>query len=78
MTSILSSLVLVWRRIRSNWRLMLVVFAGILAATTLLAAAPLYLGATSELGLRHTLEFEPAGVVVHAQAAQGVVSGHRT
>ncbi len=62
MTAILSSLVLIWRRIQSNWRLLLVVFAGILAATTLLAAAPLYLGATSELGLRHTFEYESAGV----------------
>ena len=62
MTAILSSLVLIWRRIQSNWRLLLVVFAGILAATTLLAAAPLYLGATSELGICHTFEYERTGV----------------
>ena len=63
MTAITAPLVLVWRRLRANWRFQLVVFAGVLMATTLLAGAPLYLNSIEELGLRHSLQFERTGVL---------------
>ncbi|MEE9284950.1 MAG: hypothetical protein V3V35_04380, partial [Dehalococcoidia bacterium] len=63
MTALSAPLLLIWRRVRANWRFLAVLFAGILAATTLLASAPLYLDAMSELGLRHALKFERTGVL---------------
>ncbi len=63
MAAITAPLVLIWRRAKANWRFHLVLLAGMLLATTLLAGAPLYLHAMSELGLRHALEFERTGVV---------------
>ena len=63
MTSLSTPLLLIARRLRANWRLTLVVFSGIIMATTLLSSAPLYLGAVEELGLRHSLQFEKAGVL---------------
>ncbi len=61
-------LVLVWRRVRANWKFLLVLFGGVLLASTLLASSPLYLGAIKELGLRHALEFERRGALDAAVA----------
>jgi putative transcriptional regulator len=44
------------RRFRTNWLLMLLVGVGALLATTLLAAAPIYTQALSDIGLRFRLE----------------------
>ncbi|MCH8194905.1 MAG: hypothetical protein IIB12_02420 [Chloroflexi bacterium] len=63
MTALSAPLLLIWRRFRSNWRFLAVLFAGMLVATTLLASTPLYLDAMSELGLRHALRFERTGVL---------------
>ena len=63
MTSITAPLVLIARRIGANWRFQLVLFAGILMATTVLSGAPMYLKAIEELGLRHSLRFERTGVL---------------
>ncbi len=63
MTSFTAPLVLMWRRVRANWRLLLVLFAGILLATTVLAGSPLFLNSVEELGLRHALTYERAGVL---------------
>ena len=62
MAAITAPLVLLWRRIRANWRFLTVLLAGVVLATTLLASAPIYLGSTKELGLRHALQFERTGV----------------
>ncbi len=62
MSVVTAPLVLLWRRVRAHWRFLVVLFSGVLLATTLLAATPLYLGAMKELGLRHALEFERTGV----------------
>ncbi|MSQ25266.1 MAG: ABC transporter permease [Dehalococcoidia bacterium] len=62
MQSITAPLVFIGRRVCANWRFLLVLFAGILLAVTLLAATPLYLGATAELGLRYALRYESQGV----------------
>ena len=44
------------RRFRANWQLMLLVGVGALLATTLLASAPIYTAALSDIGLRFRLE----------------------
>ena len=62
-SAVSSPLVLIWRRARSNARFLAMLFAGVLLATTVLAGSPLYLNALSELGLRHSLEFEATGVI---------------
>ena len=62
MQTITAPLVFIGRRARANWRFLLVLFAGILLAVALLSATPLYLGATSELGLRYAMRYESAGV----------------
>jgi hypothetical protein len=59
-----------WRRVRANWRLLLVLFAGILLATTVLSGAPLFLTSVKELGLRHALRYERAGVLDTAITVQ--------
>ena len=46
------------RRFAANWPLMLLVGAGALLATTLLAAAPIYTDTMSDIGLRFRLERE--------------------
>ena len=46
------------RRFAANWPLMLLVAAGALLATTLLAAAPIYTDTMSDIGLRFRLERE--------------------
>ena len=63
MSSITAALVLLWRRVKANWRLLAILFGGILLATTLLSGSPLYLGAMNELGLRHALKAERVGVL---------------
>lgn len=63
-------MVVLSRRARANWRLLSVLFAGVLLATTLLAGAPLYLGAMKELGLRHALDRETTGVLDTAVGVQ--------
>jgi len=70
MSSITAPLVLMWRRVRANWRLLLVLFAGILLATTVLSGAPLFLTSVKELGLRHALKYERAGVLDTAITVQ--------
>lgn len=64
-----------WRfalqRLRAGWLLMLVAAAGVLAATTLLAAAPIYTTSISNLGLQSGLERsvdEPRNRVISATA----------
>ncbi|MBI3744484.1 MAG: hypothetical protein HY261_09405, partial [Chloroflexi bacterium] len=63
MNSITAPWVLFWRRVRANWRFLAILFAGILLATTLLAATPLYLDSIKEIGLRHALKYETRGVL---------------
>ncbi|MCY4454970.1 MAG: FtsX-like permease family protein [Chloroflexi bacterium] len=46
------------RRFASNWALMLLLAAGALLATTLLATAPIYTDAMSDIGLRFRLDRE--------------------
>ena len=62
LAAVTSPLVLIWRRARSDAPFLAALFAGVLLATAVLAGSPLYLNALSELGLRHALQHERAGV----------------
>ncbi len=45
-----------WSHFLSNWRFLAVVFAGVLSAAVLLALAPIYASAMTDLGLSYRLE----------------------
>ncbi len=55
MSALLAAWWLLPARLRGNWRLLLVAGVGVLAASSLLAAAPIYTSAMSALGLQYRL-----------------------
>ncbi len=56
MNGLLSIGPLMWQRLLSNWRLLLVLAFGILVASTLLAISPVYTRVMNDLGLQVALE----------------------
>ena len=56
MNGLLSVGPLMWQRLVSNWRLLLVLAFGILVAATLMAVSPVYTRVMNDLGLRQSLQ----------------------
>ncbi len=73
MHTLLAAIWLVPARLRAGWRMLLVAAAGVLGAATLLAAAPIYAGAMSDLGVQFRLQRELGDRTLQSATIEGLL-----
>jgi len=60
MIQLFNALQLVVKRTQAHWKLLSSIVVGVVVAVAILASTPLYSNALNDLGLRHTLDKQPA------------------
>src|SRR5688572_29166642 len=73
MRTLLAAIWLLPTRLRAGWLMLLVAAAGVVGASTLLAAAPIYAGAMSDLGVQFRLRQELADRTLQSVTLEGLL-----
>ena len=73
MHALLAAVWLLPARLRASWRMLLVAAAGVMGAATLLAAAPIYNGAMSDLGVQFRLSREIGDRTLQSATLEGLL-----